>query len=183
MATMQEYLTRPLADRLERLRSTPGVLAAGFRGKRDAELARRPAARSWSAKEIVCHLRDVEELFLTRFCAILAMEDPVIPTLAATPATLATWGIGGAVGHPLDPDRWAEERQYARNDGALALAAFRRRRQEVLALLESLSPAQWARGGLHVVRGRLSMGDWAASLAAHDDNHLDQLARALDGRP
>ena len=24
---------------------------------------------------------------------------------------------------------------------------------------------------------------WAASLAAHDDNHLDQLARALDGCP
>jgi hypothetical protein len=29
----------------------------------------------------------------------------------------------------------------------------------------------------------VSMGDWAASLAAHDDNHLDQLIRALDGRP
>ena len=25
--------------------------------------------------------------------------------------------------------------------------------------------------------------DWTASLAGHDDNHLDQLARALDGRP
>jgi hypothetical protein len=183
MATMEEYLTRPLADRLERLRSTPGVLAAEFRDKTDAELSRRPAARSWSAKDIVCHLRDVEELFLTRFCTILAMDDPVIVTLAAPPETLAAWGIGALVGHPLDPDRWAEERQYARNDAAEALDAFGRRRQELLALLESLSPAQRARGGLHVVRGRLSIGDWAASLAAHDDNHLDQLARALDGRP
>jgi hypothetical protein len=115
MATMEEYLTRPLADRLERLRSRPGVLAGEFRDKTDAELSRRPAARSWSAKDIVCHLRDVEELFLTRFCTMLAMDDPVIVTLAAPPETLAAWGIGALVGHPLDPDRWAEERQYARN--------------------------------------------------------------------
>ena len=87
------------------------------------------------------------------------------------------------MGHPLDPDRWAEERQYLRNDAAEALAAFRRRRQEILTLLEALSPAQWKRGGIHVVHGRLSMADWAASLAAHDDNHLDQLTRAVDGRP
>ena len=50
-------------------------------------------------------------------------------------------------------------------------------------MLDALSPAQWKRGGIHVVRGRLSMADWAASLAAHDDNHLEQLTRALDGRP
>jgi hypothetical protein len=30
-----------------------------------------------------------------------------------------------------------------------------------------------------VTRGRLVMGDWVASLVAHDDNHLAQLARAL----
>jgi DinB superfamily len=183
MATMEEYLTRPLADRLERLRSTPDALSAACRDRGDAELSRRPAVRSWSAKEIVCHLRDVEELFLTRFCTMLAMEEPLIVTLAAPPEMLATWGIGGPVGHPLDPDRWAEERQYVRSDAAEACAAFRRRRGELLALLEALSPAQWARGGVHVLRGRLGMGDWAASLAAHDDNHLGQLARALDGRP
>jgi len=44
---------------------------------------------------------------------------------------------------PATPDRWAEERQYLRNDVASALAAFRKRRE---------------------------------------DNHLDQLRRALEGR-
>ncbi|OLC53138.1 MAG: hypothetical protein AUH77_10805 [Candidatus Rokubacteria bacterium 13_1_40CM_4_69_39] len=44
---------------------------------------------------------------------------------------------------PATPDRWAEERQYLRNDVAAALAAFRKRRE---------------------------------------DNHLDQLRRALEGR-
>jgi DinB family protein len=183
MPTMEGYLARPLAERLERLRTTPDDLAAATRGRSDAVLSRRPDGRSWSAKEIVCHLRDVEELFVTRFCTMLAMDDPTILTLSATPEALAAWRITGSVGHPLDPERWAEERQYLRNDAAEALAAFRRRRQECLAVLDTLSPAEWKRGGIHVVRGRASMADWAASLAAHDDNHLDQLTRALDGRP
>jgi len=183
MPTKDEYLARPLADRIERLRTTPDELAARLHERSDPALSRRPGARSWSPKEIVCHLRDVEELFTTRFCTMLAVDDPTILTLSATPEVLAAWGIVGSVGHPLDPDRWAEERQYLRNDAAEALAAFRRRRQELLSLLEALSTAQWKRGGIHPMDGRLSMADWAASLAAHDDNHLDQLTRALDGRP
>ena len=103
--------------------------------------------------------------------------------LGAGADDLAAWRMGGPIGHPLDPARWAEERQYARNDTHEALAAFKRRRAEVLTLLHSLSPVEWQRGGIHLSRGRLTLGDWVASLAAHDDNHLDQLRRALDGRP
>ena len=149
----------------------------------DAELGRRPAVDAWSAKEIVCHLRDVEELFQVRFHTVLALDEPRILVLGATPDDLAPWRIGGVIGHPLDPVRWVEDRQYARSDTRDALSSFRRRRGEVLALLEAASPADWDRGGIHLSRGRLTLGDWVASLAAHDDNHLDQLRRALDGRP
>jgi hypothetical protein len=82
----------------------------------------------------------------------------------------------------LSPDRWAEERQYLRNDPVLALAAFRKRREESLVFLRRLSPEQWQRGSLHVILGRMTFADWAALMAAHDDKHLDQLKRALEGR-
>ena len=59
MPTMDEYLARPFADRLERLRTTMHDVTAEVEGKSDALLSRRPDARNWSAKEIVCHLRDV----------------------------------------------------------------------------------------------------------------------------
>ena len=72
--------------------------------------------------------------------------------------------------------------EYARNDPGDALTAFRRHREETLALLNSLSDEQWLRGGIHLRLGRLTLGDWVASLAAHDDNHVDQLKRALDGQ-
>jgi hypothetical protein len=90
------------------------------------------------------------------------VDGPQILTLGATPEALAAWGIGGSVGHPLDPDRWAEDRQYERHDPTEALRAFARR------------------GGIHQARGRKDLGEWVVSLAGHDDNRLGQLRRALE---
>ena len=83
---------------------------------------------------------------------------------------------------PATPDRWAAERQYLRHDAAAALAAFRKRREESLAFLRTLTHAQWTRGRIHATRGRITIDDFVTVMAAHDDNHLDQLRRALEGR-
>jgi len=182
MPTREDYLRQPLERRLARLAGTADELTEAIRNRSAAQLTRRPDATNWSATEIICHLRDVEELFRTRFHTILALDDPTILTFSAEPAALASWGIAGAVGHPLDPDRWAKERQYARSDPHQALAAFGRHRTETGVLLDSLTDAQWLRGGIHLRLGRLTLGDWVASLAAHDDNHLAQLERAIHGR-
>ena len=183
MPSREEYARQPVERRLARLARTPEELDEALRARSPDLHSRRPDASNWSATEIVCHLRDVEELFRIRFHTILALDEPKILTVSADPEDLEAWGIGGAVGHPLDPDRWAEDRLYTRDDPAHALSGFRRHRKETLALLNSLSDAQWLRGGIHTQHGRLTLGDWVASLASHDDNHLDQLRRALDGRP
>jgi len=183
MPTAEQYAELPIKTRVDRLRQTPSDLERAISGKTDSELSRRPDPRSWAAKEIVCHLRDVEELFQIRFHTVVALEEPSILVFGAKSSDLAAWRIGGAIRHPLDPERWAEERQYLRNDTREALTAFAQRRTEVLMLLESLSPAEWQRGGIHLGRGRLTLAEWVARLAAHDDNHVDQLGRALQGRP
>jgi hypothetical protein len=169
-------------DVLARLALTPETLAAAVRGIDEAELRRRPAELAWSPTEIVCHLRDVDELFRLRFHTILALDDPPILVVGATAADLAAWRIGGDVAHPLDPDRWAEDRQYTRADPAAAVATFARRRGELVTFLRGLGPREWERGGIHLHRGRLPLSEWVARLARHDDNHLDQLRRALHGR-
>jgi len=183
MSTAEEYSRLPIEARLSRLAETPGELERAMSGRTDQELSVRPDADNWAAKEIVCHLRDVEELFQIRFHTMVALDEPRILVFGASTNDLAPWRIGGSIGHPLDPERWAAERQYLRNDTGEALTAFRRRRAEVLLLLRSLSPAEWQRGGIHLSRGRLPLGDWVAGLAAHDDNHVAQLRRALQGRP
>ena len=168
---------------LESLARAPREIDDAIHDRRDDELGTRPAAHAWSAKEIVCHLRDVEELFQERFHTIVALEEPRILAFGASAEDLASWRITDRDDHPLNPDRWAEDRQYRRHDTHEALAAFARRRNAVLTLLRSLSSAQWQRGGIHLGRGRLSLLEWVGSLVAHDANHVEQLRRALQGLP
>ncbi|HXD97059.1 MAG TPA: DinB family protein [Candidatus Acidoferrum sp.] len=162
--TVDAWFQRTPDERLARLASTPGQVASVVEGRSERALARRPAPGAWAPVEVLCHLRDTEEMFGERFAAILTMDEPILPK------------VGPAA-------RWAEERQYLRHDAAVALAHFRRRRGESLEALVSMSPSDWQRGGEHPERGRLSVDMFVAMMAWHDDNHLEQLTRAVEGRP
>ncbi len=144
------------------LEKGPDLFAEAIREISDGVLARRPDGKNWAAKEIICHLRDTEELFLSRFQALMALDEPKF--------------------FPADADRWAEERQYLRNDTEEALSAFRRRRSDTVTFLRGLRPEQWNRTGIHASRGRDSLRGFAGSIPKHDVNHLEQLKRALDGK-
>ena len=151
-----------LDEQLARMERTVNDFAAVVKNVPDAQLTKRPDPKNWSAKEVVCHVRDIEESFMTRFLSILAMDEPKFL--------------------PVEPDRWAVERQYQRNDVQEALAAFKTRREETLRFFRGLKPEQWERGGIHATRGRMTLKDFVELMAWHDDNHLDQLKRALDGK-
>ena len=162
--TVEEYGRLPREARLARLARTPGELLAAIAGQGDDALARRPDATNWAATEVLCHLRDNEESFLDRLRMIVTMDEPRFPR--------------------SNPNRWAEDRQYLRNDAWDALRAFGRRREETLAFLRSLEPHEWERGGVHSdSRGRRTIDEFVSVMTWHDDNHLDQLRRALEGRP
>jgi hypothetical protein len=164
MPSIDEYARRPREARLARIACTPDELTRALQGADAALLVRRPAPKSWAPTEVICHLRDNEEWFLERLRMIVAME---LPRFVAT-----------------NPDRWADERQYLTNDGTAALVAFARRRQATLEFLNALDAQAWARAGVHVdSRGRRTIDEFLSVMAWHDDNHLDQLRRALDGRP
>ena len=167
MLTVEECAKLSRAERLQRLARGPDDLGTVLRGQGDDVLARRPDGRNWAPKEVVCHMRDVEELLITRLALIVATNEPAL------------------VGFDPEktPDRWAEERQYLRNDVAEALAAFRRRREETLAFLRGLAPEQWTRSALHPTRGRMTVDDFVTLETWHDANHLEQLKRGLTGRP
>jgi len=141
----------------------PDEFIAAIQGVPAALLSKRPDEKNWSAREVVCHVRDTEEYFLERFLMILSFDEPVFS--------------------PADVQRWAFERQYLRNDAGEALAAFHKRRQENLEFLKGLAPGQWERTCIHKIRGRMTMRDYLNLVAGHDKNHLDQLKRALAGKP
>src|SRR5438128_3230468 len=100
MPTADEYGGLSTEARLDRLRRTPGDLERAIADKTDAELCRRPGARSWAAKEIVCHLRDVEELVQIRFHTVVSRGEPPILWFGARACSLAAWRIRSARRHP-----------------------------------------------------------------------------------
>jgi DinB superfamily len=165
MPTREEVAKLSWDQRLDRMSRTAEDLAGAIRGQSEAALTRRPDAKNWAANEIVCHLRDIEEVYFVRCHAILLNDEPKI---YADPSGAA--------------DRFAEDRQYSRSDAAEALAAFRRRRGESLALLRSLTAEQRQRGCVHPTQGRVTIDTFVTMLTWHDDNHLDQLRRALQGK-
>src|SRR5262245_12139579 len=152
-----------LGQQLKRMDSTPDDFAAAIAGMPDHLLSKRPDDANWSATEVMCHIRDIEESFMARMQLIMTMDEPTLL--------------------PVEPDRWAAERQYHRNNAAEALQAFRTRREESLKFLRRLRPEQVVRGGLHATRGHMTIADFVSLMVWHDDNHLDQLKRALAGKP
>jgi len=164
MPTREEVAKQPLEQRLGCMSRTPDDLAAAINGHTEAVLVRRPDSKNWAANEVICHLRDIEEVYFFRLHAILLNDEPKVYF------------------DPAVADRFAEDRQYLRNHAGQALSAFRRRRAESLALLHGLTPEQKQRGCLHPTRGRITIDDIVTMLAWHDDNHLDQLRRALEGK-
>ena len=123
MTTLEDHAKRPREQRLQHLTRTADDLSAAVKGQSEPALARRPDGESWAAKEVVCHLRDTEEVFGARMQQILAMD-----------------------------------------------------------VFGKLTRAEWEKGAVHPTLGRIALDQLLSIMAWHDENHLDQLARALQGR-
>ena len=132
MSSVEEYAAQPRNHRLSRLALTGDQLRVAVGGSAADSLSRRPEPEAWAPVEIICHLRDTEEWFLTRCRWIVEMQEPRFPRNS--------------------PDRWAKERQYLRNDARAALESFRRWRDESLAFFGALTEEAWTRGGVHLDR-------------------------------
>jgi hypothetical protein len=113
----------------------------------------------WSVVEVVCHLRDLEEVYLARLEQMLAGGTPTFARFA--------------------PNEVAREHEYATQDLRAAHADFREERRRFVARLEALAPAGWAASGVHPVYGEQTVERLAFQVLTHDLDHLDQIARCL----
>ena len=146
---------------IAQLEDTADKYASVIEGASFSSLVRRPDEKEWAPVEIICHMRDIEEITLNRFQTMLVIEEFKY--------------------QPAEADRWAADRQYLRNDPLEALSAFRKRREETLEFLKTLKPDQWERSGIHSKRGRISIADTVKLMVHHGNEHLEQLKRAFAG--
>jgi carbonic anhydrase/acetyltransferase-like protein (isoleucine patch superfamily)/uncharacterized damage-inducible protein DinB len=121
---------------------------------------RAPGPKRWSAIEVLCHLRDYErEAMLPRVEMMLDQERPALPE--------------------VNMDGYEEARGYRDSAPAQAFEDWRTARRQTLARLAPLGRAEWARTGLHSLRGPWSLGELVRYVADHDLGHRRQMAVAL----
>ena len=113
----------------------------------------------WSIIEIVCHLRDFDEIFFQRAVMMRDQDHPQLPG--------------------YDHEAMAKERAYQREDLRDAYCALRTSRQRTIEFFESLDSKQWARTGVHPERDSFTMTDAAMQVGLHDLDHLEQITRVL----
>lgn len=142
-------------DILSKLQEMPKAVAALFRGASEDLVRRKPAPDKWSMLEILCHLRDVEQLFVERYGKVANHDRPQL--------------------RMINQDELAAKLRYNEDDPALVLREFQAFRAETVALLSALAQQSWERVGLHPKRGDYSIAANAVMHVAHDANHLGRL--------
>lgn len=125
---------------------------------------RAPGPGRWSAHEVVAHLRTADrEVFLPRLATLLERDFPAFGDVA-----MASRALG-----PADEGRAARA----------LIAEWEEVRRALAQRLGGLGPAEWARSGIHSLRGPYSVADLARGVREHDASHRRQIARTLEERP
>lgn len=119
----------------------------------------RDGGAGWTVRDVLCHLRDFEAIFLER-SRITVEED------------------FGALPFP-DPDQVAAERNYAGQSVEQAYTEWARNREVLLAYLTERDEDQWQCTANHPKRGAISLQDQLVLTVWHDNNHLEQMIRIL----
>ncbi len=121
--------------------------------------ALRDGADGWSIIEIVCHLRDFDQIFYQRAQMMQQKDQPQLPA--------------------YDHEAMALDRAYRKEDLVDAFNALKASRQQFIAFFESLTPEQWQRDGVHPERESFTMTDAVMQVGLHDLDHLEQITRVL----
>jgi len=130
-------------------------VVAALRGIRPAELAWRPAAGEWSAREVVHHLADSETISGIRLRRLLVEDNPLIPG--------------------YDQAEYAVRFRYQERPMAPALEAFKAARATTAQLLDRMTEADWQRAGTHSESGAYSAEQWLDLYAEHAEIHAAQI--------
>ena len=155
--TSQEDVRQRQIDMMRLTCDTLGHILSNVSVDQAREL--RDGADGWSIIEIVCHLRDFDDIFYRRALMMLEQEHPQLPA--------------------YDHEAMAIERGYQRENLREASAALKASRHRFIQFFDGLTSEKWARTGVHPERDSFNMTDAAMQVGLHDLDHLEQITRVL----
>lgn len=148
---------------LSRYLQGPAMLERAVAGLRDADLDAPPSQGGWTIRQIVHHVVDGDDLWMTCIKAALGNEEGEF--------TLEWyWG--------LPQDTWADRWGYAHRPLDVSLALFKAIRAHIAQLLEHV-PDGWSRSvSVRTPQGteRLSVRAVVEMQADHVDHHVKRIA-------
>ncbi|MBN9392479.1 MAG: DinB family protein [Chloroflexi bacterium] len=113
----------------------------------------------WSVVEIVCHLRDLEEVFYQRALRMLNEDTPVFES--------------------FDQNEKARQGDYTNQALNRVFEQLVENRRRTIQFFAELTPTQWQRTGIHPEAGPITLLEQAFQIGSHDTDHIEQIVRAL----
>ncbi|MGC3969718.1 MAG: DinB family protein [Pirellulales bacterium] len=139
-------------DLIQRYAAGPALIRAAVAGMTVAQAAARPIAGKWSALEVVAHLADFEVIGVDRLTAVIAEHEPPLPGRCE--------------------QKYAARLAYDRRDLEEQLQLIELCRSHVGKVLQTLTPDDWQRRGIHSEAGPLTLRQLLQRVVGHVEHHV-----------
>ena len=147
---------------LRLLAATPRRIASLSRGVDISELHFRPDQDSWSANDILAHLRACADVWGKSIMEMIARDHPTL--------------------RYVSPRGWIRKTDYLELEFRVSLNAFTRQRRELLRTLKGLAIKDWSRPATFTAttKGReQTVYSYACRIAEHENKHCGQVEAVL----
>ena len=140
------------------LSETPQRIVQAVEDIDDVHLQQRTDAKSWSANDILAHLRSCADLWTHSIYAMLAENEPQFSD--------------------INERKWAKVTRYAELPFEESLQAFSLQRKNLLHVLQALAFESWERSA--IIFGRKhTVFTQTRRMAKHENEHVEQLESLL----
>jgi len=150
---------------LKLLVATPRRITGASKGLNKEQLRRKPAADSWSANEVLAHLRACADVWGSGIMAMLKQDGPTL--------------------RYVSPRTWIKKTNYADLEFGVSFRGYANQRKDLLKVLRTLSHHDWLRGASVKVakkRPEETVLSYAERMARHEAGHCGQVERTLGAR-
>jgi uncharacterized damage-inducible protein DinB len=144
---------------LQRLTETPDRIATTAEAMTAEQLQRRPDAKTWSANDILAHLRACADVWGETIESMLQEDEPTL--------------------RHISPRTYMKKSDYPALPFQKSFQAFVKQRDDLLRTLTGLEFTDWSRGALIKDR-RHTVFTQARRMALHEATHNEQIEALRD---
>ena len=157
-----EVASTEIEKLLKSLAETPHRIASASRELENTRLQFRPDENSWSANDILAHLRACADVWGKSILAMITQDHPTL--------------------RYVSPRAWIRKTGYPELEFRQSLQAFAQQREELVKLLEALAIADWSRGATFTAttKGReQTVLSYVQRITQHENGHCEQIEALL----